>query len=74
MSNKHHLNEHNLRLERKIVNFDYDLNALKLSINFDSGITRVFLNVPQKVVQNFSTSIDKNRFYKENIEGSYCVK
>jgi hypothetical protein len=56
-----------------IAGYDYDPVNRILRIQFTSGRTYSYKDVPENLVDEFSTADSKGRFLNENIKNNYSL-
>jgi hypothetical protein len=56
-----------------ILGYDYDPVTRVLQVAFLSGRTYAYKDVPENVVDEFSTADSKGRFLNENIKNNYSL-
>ena len=54
-----------------IAGYDYDPETRILQIQFTSGRVYQFKDVPENIVDEFSTADSKGRYFNENIKHNY---
>jgi len=63
-----------LLYKRKIQYSEYNSVNTVLKICFKSNIIKEFLNVPEDLYINFEHATDKEKFFRDKIEGVFCIK
>ena len=51
----------------------YNAEKMTLTIAFNSGIEKTYLEVPEEVFKKLSNSPEKDQFYAENIDAKFAV-
>ncbi len=61
------------KFTRKIKDSRYDKSSGQLSIMFDAGISKIYLDVPLRVYDDFSKAPDPNQYYQDKIDGQFRI-
>ena len=62
------------RYTRKIKDISYDKSSKQLSITFDAGISKTYLDVPHRVYDELSKALHPNQYCQDRIDGQFRVK
>lgn len=62
------------RYTRKIKATSYEKSSGQLSIVFDAGISRIYLDVPHRVYDELSKSANPNQYLNDRIDGQFRIK
>ena len=60
--------------ERKIKSIDYDPEYKTLLIEFKSGASKKYFEIPNKMYNELSKATDQTMYYKEHIDGHFKVE
>jgi hypothetical protein len=63
-----------LKFSRKIQEFEYDDQNSVLTIYFNTNLIKRYFDVPQRIYTTLQKTIDKDGYYRNAIDGAFCVE
>ena len=62
------------RYTRKIKDTSYDKSSRQLSVVFDAGISKIYLDVPHRIYDELSKAPNPNQYCQDRIDGQFRIK